>query len=102
MAKVRFTKAAEQDLEVIADYTVAQWGLEQCDRYLDALEASCQQLGVNPSLGRSCDSIRPGYRRIEHGKHVIFYRIEKAGVVIVRLLHAQMVPTLHLTPKDDE
>jgi hypothetical protein len=28
----------------------------------------------NPELGRGCDEIRPGLRRIAHGRHVVFYR----------------------------
>jgi len=37
-----------------------------------------------------------GLRRHEHGKHVVFYRLNRDGIRIVRVLHQQMVPaTIH-------
>ena len=30
-------------------------------------------LGDNPMLGRTCDHIRPGLRRMERGQHVVLY-----------------------------
>jgi antitoxin ParD1/3/4 len=44
-------------------------------------------------LGRPCDDIRPGLRRMEHGKHVVFYRLQKpGGILVVRILHQRMLP----------
>src|SRR6185437_15532063 len=63
------------------------WGEEQTVRYLEDLEKCCHQLAANPGLGRACDHIRSGLRRMEHGRHVIFYRIQATGMVISRILH---------------
>lgn len=67
MAVVRYSVRAERDLTVIADYTLKRWGEDQVIRYLDGLEACCQNLAMLPALGRTCDDIRPGLRRMELG-----------------------------------
>ena len=91
MALLRFSRSAEADLLSIGDYTLRTWGEDQAFRYLDALEASCQMLAENPALGRACDNIRPGLRRMEHGRHVLFYR-QVGGILISRILHQRMLP----------
>jgi toxin ParE1/3/4 len=47
---------------------------------------------MSPFIGRSCDSIRPGLRRFEIGKHVVFYLAQSDELLIVRVLHQQMIP----------
>jgi toxin ParE1/3/4 len=95
MAAFRFSRRAEADLLGIGRYTLRKWGKAQTSRYLSELEASCQTLAENPALGRACDDIRPGLRRLEHGKHVIFYRQEPAGILVSRILHQSMLPGRH-------
>ena len=43
-------------------------------------------------MGRPCDHIQKGYRRMEQGRHVVFYRQDENGVFIVRILHQSMLP----------
>ena len=76
----------------IGAYTLHAWGEDQTIRYIDGLETCCQQLADNPELGRPCDHIRPGLRRMEHARHVVFYRIEAGGIVVSRILHQRMLP----------
>jgi toxin ParE1/3/4 len=94
VAGFRFSRRAEADLlSIIADYTLRTWGEAQADRYIGELETFCQMLADNPALGRPCDDIRPGLRRMEHGKHVVFYRLQKpGGTLVVRILHHRMLP----------
>jgi toxin ParE1/3/4 len=49
-------------------------------------------LAANPALGRACSEIRPGLRRLEHGRHVVFYRQDAAGILVSRILHQRMLP----------
>jgi toxin ParE1/3/4 len=104
VAAFRFSRRAEADLLSIGRYTLSTWGHAQAVRYLDDLEACCRMLANNPALGRSCDEVRPGLRRIEHGKHVVFYRLrESGGILIVRILHQRMLPERHaIDDQDDE
>ena len=50
----------------------------------------------NPLLGRACDHLAPGLRRLEQRKHVIFYRLESDRVSIFRILHEQRTATSQL------
>lgn len=100
MAVFRLTKRAELDLFDIADYTLQKWGEAQCARYLDQLENRCQRLAEHPILGRACDGIRPGLRRSEQGKHIIFYRRDGDDILVLRILHESMLPDLHLDEDD--
>jgi toxin ParE1/3/4 len=97
VAAFHFSRRAEADLLGIASYTLRTWGKVQTVRYLNELEAFCQTLADNPALGRACDDIRPGLRRMEHGKHVVFYRRELTGILISRILHQSMLPEKHHT-----
>lgn len=97
MAAFRFSRRAEVDLLNIARYTLRTWGKAQTASYLGELEAFCQTLADNPALGRACDHIRPGLRRMEHGKHVIFYRRGSTGILVSRILHQGMLPEKHDT-----
>jgi toxin ParE1/3/4 len=76
----------------IGAYTLQAWGEDQTIRYIDGLEACCRRLADNPELGRLCSHIRPGLRRMEHARHVVFYRIESGGILVSRILHQRMLP----------
>jgi toxin ParE1/3/4 len=98
----RFSRRAEADLMRIAEYTLRTWGKAQAIRYLGEMEKCCQMLADNPALGRLCDDIRPGLHRLEHGKHVVFYRREPLGILVTRILHQRMLPERHAIEDQDE
>lgn len=103
MAAFRFSRRAEADLLSIAEYTLRTWGKGQTALYLNELEDCCKRLADNPALGRPCAEIRPGLRRFEHGKHVVFYRQERGGILVSRILHERMLPERHpIEDQDDE
>ena len=101
MAFLRFSRRAEADMLSIGAYTLRTWGEDQTICYLDDLEACCQMLTGNPALGRSCDDVRPGLRRMESGRHVVFYREDAGGILISRILHQGMLPEGHAIDDDD-
>jgi toxin ParE1/3/4 len=102
VALFRFSRRAEADLLAIGAYTLRNWGEEQAVRYIDGLEACCQMLADNPALGRACDDIRPGLRRMEHGRHVVFYRQAAGGILVSRILHQRMLPERQGIADEDE
>ena len=102
MASFRFSQRAEADLLGIGAYTLRNWGEEQTVRYLGDLELCCQMLADNPGLGRNCDRVRPGLRRMETGRHVVFYREDARGILISRILHERMLPERHVIDDEDE
>jgi len=101
VASFRLSRRAEADLAAIASYTLVRWGEDQTIRYIDDLERCCGQLAELPELGRACDDVRPGLRRMERGRHSIFYRRESGGILVSRILHQRMVPKRHPI-EDDE
>jgi len=101
VALARFSRRAEADLLAIGTYTFQTWGEEQAVRYLDSLEACCRRLADNPAIGRACDDISHALRRMEHGRHVIFYRKTVTGILVSRILHERMLPEKHGVGDDD-
>lgn len=102
MAAFRFSRRAEADLLNIGNYTLRKWGKTQTARYLNELEICCQTLADNPALGRLCDDVRPGLHRHEHSSHVVFYRQERGGILVSRILHQRMLPERHAIDDQDE
>jgi len=92
VATFRFSRRAEADLLSIGAYTLRIWGEDQTIRYIDDLEECCPMLACNPKLGRACDDVRPGLRRMERGRHVVFYREDARGILVSRILHQRMLP----------
>jgi toxin ParE1/3/4 len=92
MATLRFSRIAKADLLRIGAYSLQTWGEAQTERYLDTLERCATALARRPSLGRPCDSIRPGLYRFEKEQHVFFYRRNVDGILIARILHRSMLP----------
>jgi toxin ParE1/3/4 len=96
MGRLRFTERAESDLDSIAAHTAAEWGADQALRYLSELEACCSRLAEDRTSGRPYRAL-PRYWRIEQGRHVVFFRRDQRGdVLVVRILHDRMLPALHL------
>lgn len=100
MVTLQISRSAKADLLNIAADTLQKWGIAQAERYLDGLEQCAIMLAENPSLGRLCEWIRPGLHRFEKGRHVVFYRRLKDGIVVSRILHQSALPDRH--PFEDE
>jgi len=101
VARFRLTKAAQSDLLQIGRDTYQRWRREQARTYLRAFDACFHQLDDDPTRGPVAPELR-SYRRVRQGKHLIYYRIvEQHVVLIVRILHDRMLPSLHLDPSQD-
>ena len=92
MSTYRLGPKGTSDLAEIFDYTVDTWGEQQAENYIAELATCFQLLTDSPGLGRACDLIFPGIRRFEHGKHVIFYKRDRNGIIISRILHQRSLP----------
>jgi toxin ParE1/3/4 len=102
VATFRFSRRAEADVFNIGAYTLQAWGEEQTLRYIDDLQKCCQMLADNPSLGRTCDEVRPGLRRMERGRHVVFYRECAGGILVSRILHQRMLAESRAIDDEDD
>ena len=89
--------AAQADLEQIWDYTFDRWGVDQAEHYLRELQLVIELVAANPGIGKMCEEIRPGYRKLAAGSHVLFYRMTADNVIDVqRVLHERMDPDRQL------
>src|SRR3546814_5179584 len=61
-------------LRSIARFTQSRWGLRQRNVYLREVDLVFRSLAKNPLMGRACDEVREGYRKLPHGAHVIYYK----------------------------
>lgn len=96
MASFELSEAADRDLTGIYRYSYRQFGVEQADAYLFALEQCFARLAQFPQLGRSIEHLRRGYFRFEHASHTVFYVRTEDGIRVIRVLHERMDPDRHL------
>lgn len=92
---------ADNDLVEIFDYTVEQFGFEQAVQYLSGFEQVFKNLCSNPKSGRERVEIRNGLRSFSKESHIVFYRILKDRIRIVRVLHASRDIIRFLPPGED-
>jgi len=97
VSRYLLSPAAQTDLEQIWDYSCHRWEVEQADEYLRELQRAIERVVANPRIGRACDEIRPGYRKLAVGSHTLYYRVAPDGVIdVVRVLHQRMDVDCHL------
>ncbi len=78
---------ADRDLDEIFDYTTHEFGIDQAVKYISAFDDVFENLIKNPQFGRDRNEIRGGLKSVIKENHVVFYRILKDRVRIVRILH---------------
>jgi toxin ParE1/3/4 len=91
-----FTDKAEGDLEGIIDYTVQEGGVSQANTYLDGLETRAKLLAENPDLGTARETLAEGLLSFPYESHILYYKKQAHGIVIVRVLHQHMDPLKHI------
>ena len=85
MLSVIRTARAEDDLIAIW-LRVARDNQVAADRLLDRIEARWRQLAAQPFSGAARDDILTGIRQLTTGNYLIFYRVSRDTVEIVRVL----------------
>lgn len=92
----RITPRARRDLDEIWAYSVEHWGEDRAERYLRGIQAAIETVADDTRRAVACDDIRPGYRKLHAGSHVIFFKTDVDHVVVVRILHGRMDVGRHL------
>lgn len=80
---------ADQDLEDIYEYSKLEFSTDQAVKYLTEFEDLFNQLVQNPKMGKERSEIKIGLRSFPRESHIVFYRIMKDRIRIVRILHAR-------------
>lgn len=96
MREVILRPEAEADIEDAADYTIGQWGHEQARHYVTELRRAVEALSASALRHPLYDQIHPGLRRKRSGMHHIYYLAATNRVDVLRVIHAQRDPGLHL------
>ncbi|RLA03618.1 MAG: type II toxin-antitoxin system RelE/ParE family toxin [Gammaproteobacteria bacterium] len=95
MVLFKLSTKAKIDLKKIGVFTEKRWGRSQRNTYLLQFDNCFHQISDNPYIGTTCDQVRPGYRLMPQGSHIIFYRVDDNNLVeISRILHKNMLPKL--------
>ena len=91
MNEILFSPQAKADLSAIWDYTYTEWGAEQAEKYVRDLWTVLQEKTRDLTKSVDISDVRKGYRKIQAGSHVIFFRVTRDGAVdVVRILHQKM------------
>jgi toxin ParE1/3/4 len=96
MLKLRLSRAAQQHLEDIWLYTISEWGEDQAEKYVALIEKALSLLPDNPYHGKVRPDVKPGYRALQAGKHLIFYSVGEEFVDVIGILHIRVVPERQL------
>ena len=92
----RTTRQADQDIIDIYFYGCRQFGVEQAERYHEGLAAILDLIAHNPYMARERPEFTPPVRLYPYRSHLIVYRLDDAGVLVVRILHGRQDWGRHL------
>ncbi|MBY9066677.1 type II toxin-antitoxin system RelE/ParE family toxin [Hyphomonas sp. WL0036] len=84
---MRLSRQALVDLQAIYRQGVRQFGEQQAISYQRALHEAFRLISEFPEANRVRTEFARPYRIQRHEAHLIFYRIEKGEVYIVRVRH---------------
>ncbi len=97
MGRYLLSPRARADLDEIWNYTVERWGADQAETYVRSIQSAIEMLAADPRRGQPIPAVRPGYWKYPTGSHVIFFRIIRDGIDVVRILHGRMDFGRHLS-----
>jgi toxin ParE1/3/4 len=87
MGTYRLTAPAAKDYINILEFTIEQWGMEQCQRYGKLLGAAFEKLVSSPNLGKRKSYIPDEALLYRVGSHQVVYRQQGQNIEILRILH---------------
>jgi toxin ParE1/3/4 len=98
--RCRISRPAQNDIDDIWDY-IAQDNPAAAKRFAVSLGGKFFMLAKHPRAGRGCNEIAAGLLHFPIGNYVIFYRIGKNYVEIVRILHGARDMEEIFDPRDN-
>jgi toxin ParE1/3/4 len=84
---IRFSRPALTDLDEIVSYTASAWGEAQAEAYLTALNSAIGRALMQPKSAPLMRLSGRSLRVLAVRRHLVFYREEANGILIVRILH---------------
>ena len=96
MNGVVLSPKAKSDLSDVWDYTFSQWGATQTEKYVRELYSVMEAQVLDLSTSVDISDVRKGYRKARSGSHVVFFKVIKDEIDVVRILHQRMDFNRHL------
>ncbi|WP_260597672.1 type II toxin-antitoxin system RelE/ParE family toxin [Sphingomonas endolithica] len=101
MPSARVAPSAQNDLRNIRIYSKSAFGAAAARGYLLGLRDAFAAITERPLIGTSEGDLGEGVRSFAYRSHRIYYRLDQAGVLVVRILHyARDVPRAMSTLRD--
>lgn len=94
--KVNRRPDALEDLIEIWEYSFANWGDAQADRYIDGLEEVIERLGDEAGRRLAKQLADTPYWRLRCQRHLIVFELSEKAIDVVRVLHVAMDIEQHL------
>ena len=91
MKRLRVTRDAERDLDEIWLH-IARDSADAANHFVDELAARFVLIVSSPEMGRSRDEVKPGVRSHPVGSYVIYYRVTRAYISILHIIHGARDP----------
>ena len=95
--KIELTLKAQNDLSDIWDYTCEQWSIAQAEKYIRNIWKAIESLKSPCNPSQNISFVRAGYRKLQPGSHVIFFKLSSESITVIRVLHQQMDIAKHLS-----
>jgi toxin ParE1/3/4 len=93
MLEIVFRPKAEEEIEVIAAFTKAEYGERQAKHYVEDIFRQITFAAEFPGIGSEAIGLPTEYRKVRSGMHRVIYRHSGRELIVVRILHAsQDVP----------
>lgn len=86
MSRYRLRPKAVEDLGNIADYIAAANPVRAVS-FIDEIENLCARIAEQPTRFPRRDDLAAGLRQAVHGRYLILFTNDDAGLVIERVIH---------------
>jgi toxin ParE1/3/4 len=87
--QIRLTLQAKQDLRDVWRGFAEFSGLKIADDRLKIIQQKFKQISQFPRSGRSREDLLPDLRSLPANEFIIFYRISKTHIEVVRVIHGR-------------
>jgi toxin ParE1/3/4 len=84
-----FSAEADEDLIQIWGYLAREASQQVADRQLHDIDRVCSRLKAWPLSGRTRDELLPSMRSALAAPYIVFYRVAKDTIEIIRVLHGR-------------
>jgi toxin ParE1/3/4 len=86
MKSIRFATEANRDIEEIANY-IFDLNPLAADRFLGALDETCELLSEHPLIGRLRPTLGENLRSFPVGNFLVFYTPAADGIDVARVIY---------------